>query len=77
LGGFGGNVPLGGYDVELIDVLRTNIKPDSWVAAGGAGDVAEYRGMLVVTQTPDIHRKIEELLEMLRMSAAKEAATTR
>ncbi len=77
LGGIGGGPALGGYDVELIDVLRTNVKPDSWSASGGPGDIAEYRGMLVVTQTPEVHRKIEELLEMLRLSVAKEPPATR
>ncbi len=84
LGGFGGGFGglIGGdglmrYDVELIDVLRTNVKPDSWSSAGGPGDLSEYRGMLVVTQTPEIHRKIEELLDMLRRSAARESPAGR
>jgi hypothetical protein len=80
-GGLGGGgfatIPLEGRigeDVELIDVLRTNINPDSWREAGGVGEVAEYRGMLVVTQTADVHRRIDQLLEMLRQSARELAA---
>jgi hypothetical protein len=81
-GGVGGFVGLAGMeqrrsDLELIDVLRTNIKPESWSLNGGPGDVAEYRGILVVTQTGQIHRQVEELLEMLRQSAAKETPAAR
>jgi hypothetical protein len=76
LGGLGGGVEMpGGYDVELIDVLRTNIMPDTWKPNGGPGDVAEYRGILVVTQTAEVHRQIEELLDMLRLTAAKDPPT--
>jgi hypothetical protein len=83
LGGFAPGFPGGsidertGEDVELIDVLRTNINPDSWREQGGVGEVAEYRGMLVVTHTADVHRRIDQLLEMLRQSAREVGATAK
>lgn len=72
--GAGLGSPVAGEDVELIDVLRTNIKPESWKEAGGPGDVSEYRGLLIVSQTAEVHRRIEQLLELLRATAKEKPA---
>jgi hypothetical protein len=51
---------------NLIDVITTTIKPTAWDAVGGPGSISEYRGVLVVSQTQDVHREIPKLLDKLR-----------
>lgn len=57
------------YEVNmdnLIDVITTTIKPTSWDIVGGPGAISEYRGVLVVSQTAEVHREIPKLLDKLR-----------
>jgi hypothetical protein len=51
---------------NLIDVITTTIKPTTWDDVGGPGSISEYRGVLVVSQTQDVHREIPKLLDKLR-----------
>jgi enhancing lycopene biosynthesis protein 2 len=51
---------------NLIDVIQTNIGQDSWEVVGGAGVIKNFYEMLVVAQTPSIHREVETLLSGLR-----------
>ena len=60
-------------DRESADALTTlltdSINSDSWRDNGGnVGSVREMMGLLIITQTPDNHRKIEALLDLLRRS---------
>ena len=51
----------------LIQVITTTVMPESWTSSGGSGSVAAYHnGLLVVNHHPNAHRKIEQLLRMLR-----------
>ena len=52
---------------SLIDWITSTIVPDSWDEVGGPGSIAPVENTsLVVSQTLDIHRQIEALLDELR-----------
>jgi hypothetical protein len=81
-GGFGGGGLGGGEDQsprpisvhehraeQLMDILITNVDPDTWDDVGGPGSISEYNGLIVVTQTVQTHTKIEHVLDMLRQAA--------
>jgi hypothetical protein len=55
------------YLETLIQVVTTTVMPDSWMENGGNGAVSAYHnGLLIVNHHPQAHRKIEQLLRMLR-----------
>jgi len=58
---------------RLIDLITTNVDPDSWSDTGGAGSISEYHGLIVVTQTAQTHKKVEHVLNMLRQAAGLES----
>lgn len=68
-GGFGGGgcsrprptTPAG----VLIEVIQ-NETSGTWENEGGSGTIDPFNGLLVVRQTQQVHREIEQLLEMLR-----------
>ena len=75
-GGLGAEADDGGPRTEhdlraenLMSIVVTNIHPDTWDDVGGPGSVSEYNGLLVVTQTMQIHRQVEHVLDMLREAA--------
>lgn len=79
-GGFGG-MAMGASDRRnehenhadaLIDLMTTNVDPESWQEVGGPGSVSAYHGLIVVTQTARTHKKIERVLDMLREAAGLE-----
>ena len=53
---------------ELIRLITTTIKPDSWAALGGEGTIEYFPlGMaLVINQSPEVIEEVERLLESLR-----------
>jgi hypothetical protein len=52
---------------ELMKLITDTVDPTSWREAGGnAGTIRGLNGMLVVTQTPDAQKRIEDLLKTLR-----------
>jgi hypothetical protein len=58
--------------VSLIDLLATNVDPNSWEEVGGPGSISAYHGLIVVTQTAQTHKKVERVLDMLREAAGLE-----
>ena len=53
--------PVSGFTADrLVDLIRTQVLPESW--DGDDVDVSEHRGVLFVRQTDRGHRKVEELL---------------
>jgi general secretion pathway protein D len=65
-GGMGGGV-IADFD-SLIDLITTTIDPDSWEDVGGPGTIAEFATnlSLVISQTQEVHDKIDRLLTQLR-----------
>ena len=49
---------------ELMEIIQIVVDPESW-DADGVG-LEEYNGSMVITQTPEIHEKVESLLAQLR-----------
>src|SRR5205085_8371057 len=44
---------------RLMQIIITNVDMDSWRDIGGPGTISEYNGLIVVTQTNWVHRKVE------------------
>ena len=71
-GAMGGMPGMGGGVIAdfqpLIELIQSTIEPDSWDEVGGAGTMQEFRQnlSLVVSQTQEVHEKIQALLEQLR-----------
>ncbi len=65
-GGMGGGV-IADFD-SLIELITTTIDPDSWDDVGGPGSIAEFATnlSLVISQTQEVHEKIDRLLAQLR-----------
>lgn len=63
-----GNADGGTLERELIRLITTTIKPDSWSALGGEGTIEYFPlGMtLVINQSPEVIEEVERLLESLR-----------
>ena len=49
---------------EFIEIISTVVSPATWTNEGVA--IEEYNGSMVVTQTADVHKQIEDLLRTLR-----------
>jgi hypothetical protein len=63
---------------QLISIITTNVDPSTWQQElGGSGSVSEYNGLIVVTQTAQVHTKIEHVLDMLREAAGLEPSKAR
>lgn len=66
--------PDGGYNSEdLVELLTTMVEPDSWDDVGGPGSISEFKGLVIVTQTREIHAKTEALLNMLEQAGGIDA----
>ena len=59
---------------RLVNLITTNVSPQSWDAVGGPGSISEYNGLIVISQTGDCHNQVEHLLNMLREAAGLEAS---
>lgn len=53
------------YDT-LMHLIVALVEPHTWEEVGGPGSVTPFRGMLIFSQTPAIHREVEGLLSALR-----------
>ncbi len=65
---------------ELADVLMTIVGPESWSDLGGPGVLKVYasRGVLVCSNTSEVHEQIEQLLgDMARARRSPQAAPRR
>lgn len=69
-GGAGSNsvTQNGTLERELIRLITTTIKPDSWAQQGGEGTIEYYPlGLaMVINQSPEVIEEVERLLESLR-----------
>jgi general secretion pathway protein D len=65
--------PDGGYDIEdLIESITVTVSPDSWDDVGGPGSISDFKGLVTVSQTEEIHEQLEKLLNMLHKAAGLE-----
>jgi general secretion pathway protein D len=59
--------PSRGHVARVLDIIRTNVSPDSWRETGGGdGSLRELNGNLIVYNTSDAHRQVKDLLNQLR-----------
>jgi hypothetical protein len=58
---------------RLINVITTVIASPTWDDVGGQGTIEEYNGLLVVSQTPEVHEQVAMLLDQIagKLAAAK------
>jgi len=75
-GGYGG----GGYgmggdynreyrEFSLIQLIQDTIDPEGWYEYGGEASITSYEGKkMIILQTPEIHKQIEQLLKDLQKS---------
>jgi hypothetical protein len=54
---------------RLMDLIITAVEPASWEGTGGFGTISEYEGLIVVNHNARTHKKIENVLSMLRQAA--------
>jgi hypothetical protein len=54
---------------RLMDLITTAVDPGTWQDTGGFGTISEYEGLIVVNHNARTHKKIENVLSMLRQSA--------
>ena len=63
---------------DLRNVIQENINPKSWIENGGTiGALQEFGGLLVITQTLENQRAVDDLLGDLRRAKAHRPATPR
>ncbi len=68
--GMSGSHPApGSLQNPLIDVIEATVQPESWVSQGGSGSLQLFNGLLIVKNTQEAHREIEQLLSMLRKAS--------
>ncbi len=87
-GGMGGGSSMGGgmgggignwqsqYKAyQLIYTIQQTVEPDSWYDEGGEGRVDQYsESKLIIYQTPDVHKQINDLLDKLREGLGQQIA---
>lgn len=60
---------------QLIWVIQQTIAPESWFEEGGEGRIMQFgENKLLIWQTPEIHKQIREILEMLRADLGQQIA---
>jgi len=52
-------------DDRLVDLISSHVQPETWDDVVGPGAISCQRGVLVVTQTPEVHNEVAALLEMV------------
>lgn len=65
--------PDGGYEIaDLIETITVTVVPDSWDDVGGPGSIADFKGLVTVNQSQEVHEQIEKLLNMLHNAGGLE-----
>jgi general secretion pathway protein D len=60
---------------EIIDIIRQTVEPDSWRDVGGGdASIRELNGQLIIYNTSDSHRQVQNLLGQLRETRALQIA---
>lgn len=50
---------------QFVEIIQRVVAPATWAAEGGAS-IEEYQGSMVINQSVDVHKQVEELLRQLR-----------
>lgn len=61
---------------SLIDLIQSTVDPEAWSDAGGTGSIEVYHGgLLVINQNGQVHRRVEQVLEMMRQAKKAQPGT--
>lgn len=65
---FGGRALPDQYAEELIELIQTVVRPETWETNGGRGRIFYWPPgqALIIRQTDEVHREVAQLLELLR-----------
>jgi hypothetical protein len=55
----------------LINVVERTVAPETWESMGGSGTITYYGDMLIIRQSPRVHREVEQVLALLRATVQK------
>ncbi|MEQ8785955.1 MAG: hypothetical protein RIC55_06635 [Pirellulaceae bacterium] len=60
----------------LMDLIRSTAAPDTWDEVGGPGSIqpVDEWGVIVVSQTPQVHEQIETLIRVFRKARREQEA---
>ncbi|MHC4784216.1 MAG: hypothetical protein ACYTE0_14405, partial [Planctomycetota bacterium] len=78
--GGGGQNSVGNWQSEyrayqLIYTIQQTVEPDTWYDEGGEGRIDQYgESKLIIYQTPDVHKQVNDLLEKLRKDLGQQIA---
>jgi hypothetical protein len=56
---------------DLLDLIMTIVQPDSW-CEGNNCPVADFKGLLIISQTHEIHEDVEKFLNQLHEASGLE-----
>jgi hypothetical protein len=61
----------------LVSVITTIVEPDCWEDVGGPGSIVgvDSWGLVIVSQTGEVHQKIEELIATIRRARLQQGIT--
>ncbi|MDX2198664.1 MAG: hypothetical protein SF069_06795 [Phycisphaerae bacterium] len=59
---------------RILDLIRQTVEPDSWRENGGEASIRELNGQLIIYNTSDSHRQVQDLLGQLRETRALQIA---
>jgi Flp pilus assembly secretin CpaC len=60
---------------SIVQLIEQTVSPLSWVAAGGEASITVYESKkLIIYQTPEAHKQIDELLGRLRQALGNQVA---
>lgn len=57
---------------QLMQIITTAVKPDSWEEVGGPGTIGEFDGMIVIRHNSRVHLQVEDVLQMLRDASSQQ-----
>jgi hypothetical protein len=62
--------PLFNSPEGLIQAIQKLVAPETWEEVGGAASVTAFGGLLLVSQTPENHEKLDDFFETIRSEGA-------
>ncbi|MFH1615548.1 MAG: hypothetical protein ABIG61_10760 [Planctomycetota bacterium] len=59
---------------DIIELIEESIARNTWYSTGGEGTIKVFGTQLIITQTPEVHEQIRQLLNEMRKSVGQEVA---
>ncbi len=61
---------------NLIDAITSTVMPESWQEMGGEGVCSALGGLLLIKQTPEAHKQIGDLIQIIRTEGGTSQTVT-